>query len=96
MIMTTSDSGQNFIVQEEGERLTAYQDSVGIWTIGVGHTGWVDAKPVSRGMAISKDKSREILQADSGCNQGRARDCSGDCNQVKAHSRSKDCSTVIT
>ena len=64
MIMTTSDSGQNFIVQEEGERLTAYQDSVGIWTIGVGHTGWVDAKPVSRGMVISKGKSREILRAD--------------------------------
>ncbi|MGX2974473.1 lysozyme [Ursidibacter arcticus] len=64
MIMTTSDNGQNFIVREEGERLTAYQCSAGIWTIGVGHTGWVDAKPVSRGMTITKAQSREILRSD--------------------------------
>lgn len=64
MIMTTSDSGQNFIVQEEGERLTAYQDSVGIWTIGVGHTGWVGNKPVAKGMTITKEQSREILRVD--------------------------------
>src|SRR5687768_1228632 len=36
MTMTTSAAGRQFITQEEGERLTAYQDSVGIWTIGVG------------------------------------------------------------
>lgn len=62
--MKTSDKGQEFIVREEGEKLRAYLDAVGIWTIGVGHTGWVDAKPVGRGMVITKEKSREILRAD--------------------------------
>lgn len=62
--MQISDKGIQFIVKEEGERLTAYQDSVGIWTIGVGHTGWVDSKPVARGMTITKEKSREILKND--------------------------------
>lgn len=62
--MRISDKGIQFIVKEEGERLTAYQDSVGIWTIGVGHTGWVDSKPVARGMTITKEKSREILRKD--------------------------------
>lgn len=64
MILTTSKAGQAFIVREEGERFTAYLDSVGIWTIGVGHTGWVSDKPVSRGMTITKEQSRAILRAD--------------------------------
>lgn len=62
--MKTSEQGQKFIVNEEGERLTAYADAVGIWTIGVGHTGWVDAKPVSKGMTITREQSRDILRAD--------------------------------
>lgn len=64
MAMITSSKGQDFIVREEGEKLRAYLDAVGIWTIGVGHTGWVDAKPVGRGMVITKEKSRQILQVD--------------------------------
>lgn len=60
----TSDDGQKFIVREEGERLTAYQCSAGVWTIGVGHTGWIGAKPVSKGMVITTSQSREILRAD--------------------------------
>lgn len=62
--MITSSNGEKFIVREEGERLTAYLDSVNIWTIGVGHTGFVDDKPISRGMTITQKKSREILRAD--------------------------------
>lgn len=62
--MKISERGINFIKSEEGERLTAYQDIVGIWTIGVGHTGYVDNKPVSKGMKISQDKSRELLLKD--------------------------------
>jgi lysozyme len=37
--MKTSQNGLNLIEQSEGVRLTAYQDSVGVWTIGYGHTG---------------------------------------------------------
>ncbi|OOF48723.1 muraminidase [Rodentibacter genomosp. 1] len=62
--MKTSERGINHIIRDEGERLTAYQDIVGIWTIGVGHTGFVDGKPVTRGMTITAEKSREILKAD--------------------------------
>lgn len=35
------------------------------WTIGIGHTGSVDGKPVSPGMVISQAKSRELLKADA-------------------------------
>ena len=62
--MRISKNGIEFIRQLEGEKLTAYPDIVGIWTIGVGHTGFVDGKPVARGMAITKEKSKEILTAD--------------------------------
>lgn len=62
--MRISENGIEFIRQLEGEKLTAYPDIVGIWTIGVGHTGVVDGKPVARGMAITKEKSKEILTAD--------------------------------
>ena len=62
--MKTSEKGLQFIRREEGERLTAYADIIGVWTIGVGHTGAVDCKPVAKGMVISADKSRELLSAD--------------------------------
>lgn len=62
--MKISERGIHFIKSEEGERLTAYLDVVGIWTIGIGHTGPVDGKPVTQGMTITKDKSRELLLKD--------------------------------
>lgn len=64
MTMNMSKQGIDFLIREEGERLCAYRDIVGIWTIGVGHTGWVDDKRVCEGMRISQEKSREILLAD--------------------------------
>lgn len=30
----------------------------------VGHTGWVDKKPVAKGMVITREKSREVLRSD--------------------------------
>lgn len=62
--MQISQKGIDFIKREEGERLTAYLDSVGIWTIGVGHTGFIDGKPVIKGMRISAEKSHSVLVAD--------------------------------
>ena len=41
--MITSENGIKLITSFEGCRLTAYQDAVGIWTIGYGHTG--DVRP---------------------------------------------------
>jgi GH24 family phage-related lysozyme (muramidase) len=43
------------IKQFEGCKLTAYQDSVGVWTIGYGWTQPVDGKPIRAGMTIKRN-----------------------------------------
>ena len=45
--MQVSEKGIGLIKQFEGCKLTAYQDSVGVWTIGYGWTQSVDGKPMS-------------------------------------------------
>ncbi|HDV7154058.1 TPA: lysozyme, partial [Yersinia enterocolitica] len=40
------------------------KDTRGIPTVGVGHTGVVDGKPVAVGMVITKNKSSELLRSD--------------------------------
>ncbi|CNJ00105.1 putative phage lysozyme [Yersinia frederiksenii] len=62
--MQISDNGISKLKVEEGERLTGYKDSRGIPTVGVGHTGVVDGKPVAVGMVITKDKSSDLLRSD--------------------------------
>jgi len=37
--MKLSDAGLELSKRFEGVRLSAYQDSAGVWTIGYGHTG---------------------------------------------------------
>jgi len=49
-----------FISKAEGVRLRAYQDSVGVWTIGVGHTGL----EVHGGLEIDLDQAMELLRID--------------------------------
>ena len=58
--MKTSDAGINLIQQFEGEKLTAYKDIVGIWTIGFGHTG----PEVCEGQKISHDEAIALLHED--------------------------------
>jgi len=36
--MDLSAIGKAVLIAREGRRLHAYRDSVGIWTIGIGHT----------------------------------------------------------
>lgn len=62
--MQISPNGISKLKSEEGEKLTGYKDSRGIPTIGVGHTGTVDGKPVAVGMVITKEKSTELLLSD--------------------------------
>ncbi|WP_227732311.1 lysozyme [Yersinia proxima] len=62
--MQISNNGINKIKAEEGEKLFGYKDSRGIPTIGVGHTGTVDGKPVAIGRSITKEKSTELLRSD--------------------------------
>ena len=62
--MKTSQSGIALIIKFEGFRNKAYRDSVGIWTIGVGHTSMAGPPKVTAGMVITDDQAREILAAD--------------------------------
>ena len=62
--MKTSTQGRALIEQREGRRLTAYRDSKGIWTIGVGHaaTG-LPPRPYA-GMTITEAQCDALLAAD--------------------------------
>jgi GH24 family phage-related lysozyme (muramidase) len=60
--MQTSDKGIALIKQFEGCKLTAYQDSVGIWTIGYGWTQPVDGKPIRAGMSINQETAERLLK----------------------------------
>ena len=53
----------DLIKRYEGLRLTAYQDSVGIWTIGYGTTR-INTFPVQEGMTITKEEATNYLLAD--------------------------------
>lgn len=57
--MRVSDDGVNLIKYFEGLRLVAYEDAVGVWTIGYGHTG-----NVWDGMTIEPDQAEHLLRAD--------------------------------
>lgn len=57
--MKTSGKGIALIKSFEGCRLQAYRDSVGVLTIGYGHTGDVKA-----GQVISQGFAEELLKAD--------------------------------
>lgn len=57
--MNISDAGLALIKEHEGLRLHAYQDSVGAWTIGVGHT-----LGVYEGQQITTMEADRLLRAD--------------------------------
>lgn len=48
------------VKQSEGLRLKAYQDSVGVWTVGYGHTG----SDVYEGLVITKEIADWLLELD--------------------------------
>lgn len=62
--MQTSNSGRALIKAREGVVLTAYLDSVDVWTIGVGHTSAAGSPKVVPGMKISAAEADEILSRD--------------------------------
>lgn len=62
--MKTSAKGRKLLSEREGVRLKAYQDSVNIWTIGVGHTSAAGAPHVVPGMTITAAECDEILSRD--------------------------------
>ncbi|MBY4725720.1 MULTISPECIES: lysozyme [Burkholderia] len=60
MTFAYSKTGLQLTEQFEGCRLTAYQDSVGVWTIGYGHTG----PDVYRGLTITQERAEQLLLQD--------------------------------
>lgn len=63
--MKIGPKGLELIKSYEKLRLTAYNtDGAGVWTIGWGHTGKVDGKPVARGMKISRAKADQLFKSD--------------------------------
>ena len=54
--MNISNEGISLIKKFEGCELESYQDSVGVWTIGYGHT-----KNIKEGMTISKEQADNML-----------------------------------
>lgn len=58
--MRISLKGINLIKRFEGLRLNAYQDVIGVWTIGYGHVG-PEAHP---GATITDDEATDLLHVD--------------------------------
>ena len=58
--MSYSAQGMELTESFEGLELTAYQDIVGVWTIGYGHTG----QEVHPGMTITQPQAANLLQQD--------------------------------
>jgi lysozyme len=58
--LTYSKDGLAITEQFEGCRLVAYQDQVGVWTIGYGHTG----SGVASGLTITQDQAIDLLTSD--------------------------------
>jgi lysozyme len=58
--LTYSGTGLALTEQFEGLRLSAYQDQVGVWTIGYGHTG----PDVTPELTITQAQAEQLLQND--------------------------------
>ena len=59
--MNIDQKGIELLKEFEGLRLTAYQDSGGLWTIGIGTIRYEDGTPVKKGDVITKERSEELL-----------------------------------
>lgn len=62
--MKTSSTGRALIESREGVVLSAYRDSAGILTIGVGHTSAAGEPKVTAGLTITARQASEILTRD--------------------------------
>jgi lysozyme len=66
-MMEMTPAGRKALVEVfEGLRLVAYRDSVGVLTIGYGHTSAAGAPAVRAGLTITEDEADQILARDLG------------------------------
>jgi lysozyme len=63
--LVLSAEGEKVLVDREGLRTEAYLDSVGVWTIGVGHTAACGPPEPCEGMTITQDEALEIFARDT-------------------------------
>ena len=59
--MKISEKGIQLIAHFEGFRANAYQDQVGVWTIGFGET-WLGARRVAKGDVLNRAKAEDRLR----------------------------------
>lgn len=63
MKMKLTEKGINMIKEFEGLRLTAYRDSVGVWTIGYGNTYYEDGTVVKQGDKITQERADRLFRS---------------------------------
>ncbi|OTG81891.1 lysozyme [Acinetobacter sp. ANC 4558] len=61
---TVSDFGINLICGFEGKRLAAYDDGVGVWTIGFGTTIYPNGQKVKKGDTCTEIQAKQYMQND--------------------------------
>jgi lysozyme len=62
--MKMTDQGRRLLMEREGCRLKAYKDTVGVWTIGVGHTSAAGPPQVKQGKMITQAQAESIFADD--------------------------------
>lgn len=62
--MKTSNSGINLIKSFEGEQLKAYDDGVGVWTIGFGTIKYPNGVRVKKGDTCTEEQAESYLKND--------------------------------
>lgn len=62
--MRMSAAGRKKLMDREGVRLAAYKDSVGVWTIGVGHTAKAGPPVPKAGLRITLSECEAIFSRD--------------------------------
>ena len=62
--MSVSNKGVDLICEFEGEQLIAYDDGVGIWTIGFGTIKYPNGVRVKKGDTCTLDQAKEYMRHD--------------------------------
>ena len=64
-VQTISDRGVALVKMFEGFRSSAVlSDATGLWTVGYGHTGTVDGRPVVPGVTVTVEQAETLLRSD--------------------------------
>ena len=76
--MKMSDEGMKALQLREGCRLKAYKDTVGIWTIGYGHTSAAGPPEVTPRLVITQEEAHDLFRHDIGQYEKAVTDRIGD------------------